>query len=95
MTNWMKKFDREITVAMEGLVWAKPRRYWSNGPSKDEQSVFRIVRAGKVSVDGMASGTAWEDTDVDIDMEGPDLVEPKRTAKWRKWWRTKDVKHFM
>lgn len=50
MVNEMKCFDRHITVAMEGLAWAKRRRHqWQNAPDHDEQTIIRIVREGRES----------------------------------------------
>lgn len=96
MVEWMKtNFNRDITVAMEGHMFAKPRRWWNSGPTKEKQASFRVIREAIIPVDGMTSGTGWEDKDVRVYAAGPDLVEPKRNAKWRKWWRGKHAQALL
>lgn len=93
IATYMRRFDRSITVVMEGFVWVKPRRHWANGPPNDEQSVFRIVREGRPN-ENMAQGSGWDDADVEIESHTSGLVAYKRIAKWRRWWRGKEVKYF-
>ncbi|KAF2011875.1 hypothetical protein BU24DRAFT_425698 [Aaosphaeria arxii CBS 175.79] len=39
-------------------------------------------------------GPGWTDEDVEVEVQEPGLVEGKRNAKWRQWWREKRLKAF-
>jgi hypothetical protein len=89
--------ERHITVIIEGTLWTKgAKKYLASGGwirSAQQQAVVRIVRKGRV--DGNVCGTGWEDEDVNLEVVQPGgLVEPGRTAGWRKWWRGKALRGF-
>ncbi|CAO2653990.1 Nn.00g107230.m01.CDS01 [Neocucurbitaria sp. VM-36] len=79
--------DASVTVALEAMLWKKKRPRW--GQKVEQQVVVRILRAGK---EGKVAG-GWGDDDVEVEIDSPEtLAEPKRNAKWRQWWRGKEMK---
>jgi hypothetical protein len=94
-------FGRHVTFVIEGMMWVKAvKAHTFNGQSRsvsEQQIVVRVVRDGKVDGDGDKdmSGTGWADEDVKLKVLHPGgLVEPKRNADWRGWWRGKDYDGF-
>ncbi|KAF2115357.1 hypothetical protein BDV96DRAFT_77094 [Lophiotrema nucula] len=93
LLNWLKDFPCNVKVVAEGLVWNKSRPRWVNSPDKDHQVVVRIVRD---AYEGDQNASAsWDDQHVDVEVQRSDLINYKRNAKWRMWWRAKEVKHFI
>jgi hypothetical protein len=91
---WMKSFDSSITIAIEAMIWKKSNPPWS--PDVVEQQVaIRIIRKGKTGAAGSGSSTGWSDEDIDVEIIQPGkLASPKRNAKWRQWWRGKEMRGF-
>ncbi|KAF2676642.1 hypothetical protein K458DRAFT_321611 [Lentithecium fluviatile CBS 122367] len=101
LARWVRGIDSHVTVAVETTIWMKGLTgQIVGGQSRyapEQQAVIRVVREGKVDSDGDEgmSGTGWEDADVKLEVVQPGgLVEPKRTADWRGWWRGKDTQNF-
>ncbi|KAH7378326.1 hypothetical protein BKA66DRAFT_533036 [Pyrenochaeta sp. MPI-SDFR-AT-0127] len=98
VSDWVRLFDSSITVTIESMVWCKPRLRW--GPDINEQQIaIRVLREGKKGEEGESDGGSvqpvYTDADVKVDIDQPGrLASAKRTAKWRQWWRGKDVKRF-
>jgi hypothetical protein len=94
MIDLVQGFDPSITIVLEAMVWVKPyRHYMRVNPPVEQQLAIRVIREGKVANDG--SGSGWADEDVDFEIIKPgNLHSCKRTAKWRQWWRGKDVQRF-
>ncbi|KAF2267449.1 hypothetical protein CC78DRAFT_577160 [Lojkania enalia] len=94
--NWylaqcVKTLDANITVVMEGYIFNKRRVNYAHSPDKDEQLVVRVVREGK---NGKYNGDSWTNGNVETELRRSELISPKRTAKWRQWWRGKDLVGF-
>ena len=91
---WMQSFDSSITIAIEAMIWKKSNPRWS--PDVVEQQVaIRIIRKGKTGAAGSGSSTGWSDEDIDVEIVQPGkLASPKRNAKWRQWWRGKEMRGF-
>jgi len=96
--EWEEKpcgiYGRHVTFVLEGMIWVKGLSgNVIGGESRyvqEQQSVVRIIREGKVEGDGdeYMGGTGWTDEDVRVEVLQPGgVVEPKRNAFWREWWR--------
>jgi hypothetical protein len=84
--EWMQNFDPSITIALEAMALCRPRR-WHNGNINEQQFAVRVLREGKTE------GNGWDDDDVVVEIHQPGApAEPKRNARWRAWWRGKDMK---
>ena len=94
LIEWMKAFDSSITIALEATIWRKSHPRWS--PSVIEQQIaIQIIREGKIAKEGSGPGSGWTDEDVEVGILKPGpLVSGKRNAKWRQWWRGKEMKGF-
>lgn len=92
--DWLKHFDPSITIVLEALIWQKARPRW-NTNTKEQQAAIRIIREGKAAKKGSAPGSGWTDEDVAVEIVQPGkLASGKRNAKWRQWWRGKEMKGF-
>jgi hypothetical protein len=91
-------FGRHVTFVFEGTIWLRglnASHFLGQSEPRDvqeQQLVVRIIREGKLEgdedEDEEMGGTGWTDEDVKIEVLQPGgLVEPKRTANWRMWWR--------
>lgn len=92
--DWMKSFSPSVTIAVEAIIWKKSHPRWT--PNIVEQQVaVRILRQGIPAEEGSRSTSGWADEDVDVQVVKPGkLASPKRNAKWRQWWRGKEMKGF-
>ncbi|KAH7091527.1 hypothetical protein FB567DRAFT_437000 [Paraphoma chrysanthemicola] len=94
IVDWMKSFSPSVTIAIEAIVWKKSHPRWT--PNIVEQQVaVRLIRQGEPTEEGSRSASGWADEDVDVQIVKPGkLASPKRNAKWRQWWRGKEMKGF-
>ncbi|KAF2823046.1 hypothetical protein CC86DRAFT_299496 [Ophiobolus disseminans] len=96
LVDWLKAFDPSVTIAMEAMVWRKVHPRWN--PNDTEQQVaIRVTREGRTAGDGSGyrSTSGWADEDVEVEVVKPgNLASKKRNAKWRQWWRGKEMKGF-
>jgi hypothetical protein len=84
----MQSFDPSVTIALEAIAWCKHRR-WHDGNVREQQFAVRMFRKAK------ADGEGWNDDDVVVETEPlGKLAEPKGNAKWKAWWREKELKRL-
>lgn len=90
--EWLQSFDFSITIALEAIIWRKYHR--TRKPSSVEQQIaVRILGEGKMDGDGgvrVSMTMMWR---LRLSSLGS-WREPKRNAKWRAWWRGKELKGF-
>jgi hypothetical protein len=90
--NWGCVFDPSVTIAYEAMVWKNRDNIVSWNPDVLEKMVaIRVLRRGNESPEA-SEGTVPIEWEAEI-KEYP-IVETKRNAKWRAWWRTEEVKGF-
>ncbi|KAF2478279.1 uncharacterized protein BDR25DRAFT_9440 [Lindgomyces ingoldianus] len=87
----MHHFDPRVAVAIEGFGWNKPRLPWKD--IQEEHVVHRIYREGK-TVGQEIKDRGWSEEDVVVEVQRGPLVEAKRNARWRQWWRGERCRHM-
>lgn len=93
--HWILGFDPSVEIAAEVLVWRKPGLSWTVN-TVEQQIAIRVLRRARAPDDGESGvwkGPLVRDEDIEVEVDNPgQLVECKRNAKWRQWWRGKETR---